>query len=680
MSQSVDNNCMFSYYYGVLSRKKKWSEEKGIRRIRRFIFLYRAIFFILGLAAISMTGVLFLFNISNNTNIKFITNTAINDTEKAFKDIEKSSVNMLSAALESAMYNDKISKCFLLRDRSELLKVTKPLFDHLKEQNGITHWYFIEADSKKTCFLRVHTPHLHSDRITRSTLDRCILTKEFVWGKELGKTAVAVRAVHPYYHEDQLIGYMEMAVSINHFLRRLKERTSGEYGLLVDKAYLDHRKWVSVTKVRGERNNWDDQERFLLIDKTSESIAKGLPPKAETNLVNIPNRGVLLEKLSKGNKHYVRGVFPFYDANERKIGGVFILRNITPTYNAMQEQKTRMVWLLILFMGLVTFFMIFFHKRAETELRNYRGRLEEMVDEATAEIRETNRKLNLEIEDHKTLQQALEEECEAREVAEKKQIKAIKQAERTARLASIGVMAAGITHEINQPLNAIKVSADSIQFWHKRNPGNLPETFTDQLHVLSRSVNRIVEIIQHMRAFWVVPDTPVLEMVDLGKAVKNALSLTRLQLHAHGIQEHLELDMRALMVEGNLIHLEQIIINLVVNAIHALDEKEQRNKELKISTWDDEARQFAYLSIEDNGPGLPDGGAEKIFDPFFSTHNGGEGMGLGLAIVKRYVDRYNGSIEAVNNHDNEKVLGARFTLKFPIFEVIAVENRTIGQK
>ena len=68
------------------------------------------------------------------------------------------------------------------------------------------------------------------------------------------------------------------------------------------------------------------------------------------------------------------------------------------------------------------------------------------------------------------------------------------------------------------------------------------------------------------------------------------------------------------------------------------------------------------LEIEDNGPGLPSVDIDKLFDPFFSTNNSGEGMGLGLAIVKRYIDTYNGVIEARNNPDS----GAVFTIKFPV--------------
>ncbi|MCP5054083.1 MAG: hypothetical protein GY940_43345, partial [bacterium] len=303
----------------------------------------------------------------------------------------------------------------------------------------------------------------------------------------------------------------------------------------------------------------------------------------------------------------------------------------------METQKRKIIWMIVGFMALITLLMIFFHKRAERTLRAYRHRLEDSIQGATAELREANQLLNLEIEEHKLAQDALEQECKAREEAEKKQINAVKQAERAARLASIGVMAASITHEINQPLNAIKVTADSIHYWHKRNPGTLPEPFRDQLGIISKSVERIVEIIQHMRAFWEIPHSTRVTEINVNLAVKNALSLTRQQLRAHGIQQQVDIITDPLIVTGDLVHFEQIIVNLVINAIRALDEEKKKDKRIHIKTkaTTNANESFAVLIVRDNGPGLPTVDTDKLFDPFFSTQIDGEGMGLGLAIVKR---------------------------------------------
>jgi hypothetical protein len=320
---------------------------------------------------------------------------------------------------------------------------------------------------------------------------------------------------------------MELGVRIEDFLIMLKSQTGNEYGLLVKKKFLDRAKWASVTREKAARDNWDDMEHLLLVSTTCECLRLDRFKTALENLEFIPDSGMALEKITTENEdiHYVRGIFPFYDAANRKAGGVILLKDITSMSHAMETQKNEIVLIIVAFMGLITFFMIFFHKRAEKELRKYRNRLEELVQESTAELVAANKRLNLEIQEHKEARSALQQEARAREEAEKKEINAVKHAERTARLASIGVMAASITHEINQPLNAIKVTSDSIQYWHKRNPGKLPEFFTDQLKIISRSVKRIVEIVQHMRTFWVIPDTPKISEVNINHANNSKLTL-----------------------------------------------------------------------------------------------------------------------------------------------------------
>lgn len=638
--------------------------KRIIRRIRDFIYRYRAIFFIVGLAFASIVGVVHLFNVSNSQNVELVTRSAINSAHKAFECLEMNTRNMLTVALETLVTNEEISARFAARDREGLYRLVQPIFEEIKQQSAVTHMYFLNPEPDKTCFLRVHNPDLYDDPVTRVTFDTSIETKMVAFGKELGKTALALRCVHPYYYKDKLIGYMELGVQVEDFFNVLKRQTGNEYGLLIRKEFLDRDKWTSVAAEKRIADTWDDLEDFLLVDATCDCVRFGEYREKLNDLHSLPEDGLVLGKITQGDRHFVRGTFPFYDAGNRKVGGVFVLKNIAPIYSAMRTQEREIVAMLLIFMGVITFFMIFFHKRAERELRRYRNRLEEMVQDATSELREANRKLNVEIQEHKEIQMALEDECKARAEAEKKQVEAVKQMERSARLASIGVMAAGITHEINQPLNAIKVTSDSIQYWHKRNPGNLPDMFIDQLDIISKSVKRIVEIIQHMRTFWVVPHAPDTEIVNINQAVKNALSLVGQQLHAHGINEKVTSDIDPLRVEGNMVHFEQIIANLVVNALHALDEKKKKDKKIEIVTSRDDDKTCAVLIIKDNGPGLPTEDPEKLFDPFFSTHNSGEGMGLGLAIVKRYIDRYNGTIEARNNEDT----GAVFTIKFPLTE------------
>ncbi len=254
-----------------------------------------------------------------------------------------------------------------------------------------------------------------------------------------------------------------------------------------------------------------------------------------------------------------------------------------------------------------------------------------------------------------------ERQFQARIEAEEKQTEAVRLAERASRLASIGEMAAGITHEINQPLNAIKVTVDSILYWSRNNPGQLPELFTGKLGKISDGVTRIDEIIRHMRAFWTRRNEPPAELLELNERVRSALSLTERQLESHGIALELEPSPEPLMVRGNRVHLEQVAGNLLVNAVQALEELGgRRPPRLRVATFTEDLS--AVLEVSDNGPGLPGQQGADVFDPFFTTKREGEGTGLGLAIVRRFVERYGGTVTARNNSEG----GATFTVRLPL--------------
>ena len=247
----------------------------------------------------------------------------------------------------------------------------------------------------------------------------------------------------------------------------------------------------------------------------------------------------------------------------------------------------------------------------------------------------------------------------ARLEAERKQVEAVRLAEEATRLSSIGIMAGGIIHEINQPLNVIKIAADSLSFWNFTNKNILPAHFEEWFEKISCGVDRIDQIIKHMRAFWVPSDRKSDEAVDFSETVRNALSLIDTQLISHGIQLEVKLRKTPLMIQGDRIHLEQILINLVVNSMHALDQCKKSDKKITIITR--RSKRNAVLEVIDNGMGLPIGAGEKIFDPFFSTKRAKGGSGLGLAIVKSFTEEFGGSVGARNN----KTGGATFTIQIP---------------
>ncbi|MBL7120937.1 MAG: tetratricopeptide repeat protein [Candidatus Marinimicrobia bacterium] len=256
--------------------------------------------------------------------------------------------------------------------------------------------------------------------------------------------------------------------------------------------------------------------------------------------------------------------------------------------------------------------------------------------------------------------------------AEQQSLKNHQLMEKSARLASIGVMAAGITHEINQPLNAISVSANSVLYWHRNNPDQLPLFFVEEMEQISKSVDRIDKIIKHMRSVWAHPNNAKKDLIRVSKAIEGALSLVNRQINAHGIFLETDIDLGDVTVLASKIDLEQMILNLVVNAIHSLDESDVNEKKITIKARHDDKK--IIVSVSDNGMGFPAQDADRIFDPFFSTKAPEKGMGLGLAIVKKTLDQLQGSILASNVNEG----GASFEIQIPISERIKQNEHSSG--
>ena len=268
------------------------------------------------------------------------------------------------------------------------------------------------------------------------------------------------------------------------------------------------------------------------------------------------------------------------------------------------------------------------------------------------------------ITDRKRMEDEIQEHFEARLQAERRQNEAAQLAAQAAQLASIGVIAAGITHEINQPLSAIQMHANTLQYLIGERKYVLPDPFNKIFTEISEGTKRISNIVQHMRSFWLSPNSEPIEDVDLNEAIESAITLINRKALSHSIRINVDLSPHKLLIDANKLQIEQIVINLVINAINSLDKKTSPKKEITISTSFIEGN--SVLKVADNGIGLPAGKYEELFDPFFSTNKPGEGMGLGLAIVKMFVDRFNGEIEAVNNEEG----GATFTVRFPLVNVI----------
>jgi hypothetical protein len=229
--------------------------------------------------------------------------------------LEKAEVDRLSGLLDGLLADLTIIDLYKARNREKLLEKAQPKFERLKASHGVTHWYFI--DTERVGFLRVHSPTLFGDVIGRETLSQAIASKEFGSGKELGKTAFALRVVKPIRVDGAIIGYMELGEEIGHFLVKLKEQTGDDFGLFVDKKQVDRKE---LARVRQE-DRWDERPDVVLIDSTiwNERLLD-LPVPFD----QIPDGGIRTGEWTEGKVKFLGGAFPVRDAAKRTVGVLYV--------------------------------------------------------------------------------------------------------------------------------------------------------------------------------------------------------------------------------------------------------------------------------------------------------------------------------------------------------------------
>jgi Double sensory domain of two-component sensor kinase len=254
---------------------------------------------------------------------------ALRGAAAAYEDLERADVAKLASTLEGLLAHPGLREAYLARDRARLLALAAPIFQGLKAEHGITHWYFLEPEPSKRCFLRVHAPAKFDDVIDRTTLARAIGKRETAAGKELGRTAFALRVVRPFAIDGKVVGYMELGEEIDHFLGRMKAQTGDDVAMFISKKHLDQAEWA---RVRGSaRNNWNDWPDVVVVDSTtSERIVDASAISGDIAT------GRLLDESERDGSVFVRGAFPVRDASGQVVGGLVVRHDISALHAGMQ--------------------------------------------------------------------------------------------------------------------------------------------------------------------------------------------------------------------------------------------------------------------------------------------------------------------------------------------------------
>lgn len=257
--------------------------------------------------------------------------------------------------------------------------------------------------------------------------------------------------------------------------------------------------------------------------------------------------------------------------------------------------------------------------RAQTELQQAHAQLEQLVDSRTAELRQTNDALKSQIA------QRLQTEGELLQAS---------------KLAVLGQMSAGLSHEVNQPLTALRALArNSVRLLQ----AGRHDAVASNLQIMDDMVERMSRITRQLKSFARKADEQFVGSTSLLDCVRNALLLLEHRSRALGLLA--EVDVPAgLRVRAEANRLEQVLVNLFGNAIDAMQQEGERRLIVRVVAQDEGRR--TLVRVQDSGGGVGEADLQRLFEPFFTTKPAGEGLGLGLVISAKIVHEFGGALRA----------------------------------
>ncbi|MBN2014722.1 MAG: GHKL domain-containing protein [Candidatus Altiarchaeota archaeon] len=224
----------------------------------------------------------------------------------------------------------------------------------------------------------------------------------------------------------------------------------------------------------------------------------------------------------------------------------------------------------------------------------------------------------------------------------------------SAKMATIGTLAGGIAHEINNPLGVILTNTQML-LAEEQEPDE-----RDSLELIEEGARRCRDIVVALLKYSRKPELDEHYAVNINYVIDDACALLRHQLDRENV--HIRKDYcRLPVVEGNANELQQVFTNLILNAKDAIKRMRSEGEIIIKTSWEDD---HVVVEVADNGCGIPEENFSKVFDPFFTTKDVGKGTGLGLAITYKVVEKHRGRIEV----SSKLGIGTTFKIKLPCGE------------
>ena len=437
------------------------------------------------------------------------------------------------------------------------------------------------------------------------------------------------------------------AISTNDTVMNIIEKDAKEFGFFYSRKIENDLKVLVVLSIEVDlkkfENSWKSAGETIFISNGEGKIVLATEPRWKGLSTDIVWQNQTSKNILKRGYSVAKGLVDFKESNlylndssvvrfSKKIPILKWDMSSFENYSSVRERVNTILALEILIFLLLLVLSLYSLNRRKILRLN-------LFEEETIKLRELNKKLETEMEQRRRVE---------------KNLLAVEQTlEQHSKLAALGEMSAAISHELNQPLAAMKTYLAGASLLLKR---NRPQETVAALMRIDSLIHRMGEITKQLKSF-ARKNTESFVPLNFNDAILAAMSIMEPQLTQSRIKIETNIPSEPVLIIGDQQRLEQVIINLIRNAIDALD-----NTDFPSITIALHKNNSVKFSIRDNGKGIND--LETLFEPFQTSKDPSKGLGLGLAISSNIISEFGGSLSG----ENITPRGAMFTIKLPLFD------------
>lgn len=280
------------------------------------------------------------------------------EIKKKFDNLTQQNIQMLSLAAHFFVTNRETQNAFIARDREKLYRETLHVFEESREKYGVTHMNFIDPNG--VVFLRMQDPETYGDSPERSVVRDAIASQKIQSSLELGKNSFALRIARPYYSDNNLIGYIEIARDMENFLDALTYETTNSFAILGKKEFLNRDDYIISMRKKNEPDMWDALPDDVTLAKTDNITDDCLKIQSSDTYAHSDRN---FPEIIYLDKTYLCTNFPIADSTGHRIATVIAAHDITPIISIHHRiVSIEIAIMIVVFVVFLVFFYMTLHR------------------------------------------------------------------------------------------------------------------------------------------------------------------------------------------------------------------------------------------------------------------------------------------------------------------------------